>query len=348
MASMTSGSNLGGPGGYSQQPFPPFPPPPGPKFSGSGMGGPGGYQQMPGPSVQINPSPQTGGFPPFPSMYGMSRPGPMPGNVMGPNPSVSIPGMYGAQQALTGTGMYSGQQQSQMSPAFLSALSMVGLSGLGGSTNPSQGNGTGGSAPYQGGGSGNASGGAQGGGGGQGGYGGSSSGMGPGGMGGSGPGSGGPSGAGYGSNGFGSFDPGNFGTRDWASGTIFDQSTNYGSRGGLWAAENGRLLGNLFGAATGLPGMGTVGNWAGNQYLNNNVFQNPANIPPSEFGRNLENMVNPYGQQDMANSSRGFSRFERNGGEMAAAANRGNATYGVGSWASNPEKWRMNRYGGRS
>jgi hypothetical protein len=127
------------------------------KPPGSSLGGPGGYQVNPMPSVQINPHtgmPMTPQMPPQQQMpppppFGMSpmQFGNAPGNVMGFNQPMSIPGMYGAQQDLVNAGHYAGQQPGQMTPEFLKALSMVGLSGMGGSTNPSQGNGSGGQSP---------------------------------------------------------------------------------------------------------------------------------------------------------------------------------------------------------
>lgn len=171
-----------------------------------------------------------------------------------------------------------------------------------------------------------------------------------------GPGSGGPSGIGYGSNGFGGL--GGFGTPGgsrWSDGTIFDQSVNYGSPGGLWAAQNGGLIGSGIGALTGLQGLGAIGRGLGNQYMSNNVFQNPAfgqpGLPPapmSELNRNIEGMVNPYGATDMANSSQGFQRRVASGRD-AAANNRGNASYGVGSWtdATMDFRKRFSRFGGK-
>jgi len=123
---MASGfsNSTGGPGGYTQQPFPSFSS--APKPQGNVLGGPGGYAQQPGISAQMTPQQPPMQMPP---PFGMSpmQFGNAPGNVRGPNPPMSIPGMYGAQQALVGTGMYSGQQPSQMSPDFLKALSMTGL-----------------------------------------------------------------------------------------------------------------------------------------------------------------------------------------------------------------------------
>lgn len=373
MASIASVSSLGGPGGYMEQPLP-FAPPQFSKLPNS-LGGPGGgvvetpgiTAQLTPPSQMLAPMPTLPPFPVFPGV-GFNRM-PAPGHNFEPNPPISIPGLFANQQAMVGSGMYSGMQPSQMSPDFLSALSMVGLTPP--ATGPN-GAGTGGSAPYFGGGSGNTSGGAQGGsaGGGPGGYGGPQMGFGPGGGGMTGgPASGGPSGLGYGSNGFmGSFSAlpafGGVGPSNWSNGTIFDQSVNYGSPGGLWAAQNagnlGSGIGALAGGLTGLSGLGSLGrslgNYFGNQYMNNNVFQNPitdpsynpANPTGSSFMDVLNGISNPNGDAQ-------FSPVRQSGvrrvasGRDAAANNRGNAMYGVGSWtdATMDFRKRFSRFGGK-
>lgn len=332
---------------------------------GGSLGGPGGYTAMPGITAQITQPTMSNGSGSFGGLdLGFMNRMPAPGHNFEPNPPISIPGLFANQQAMVGSGMYSGNQPSQMSPDFLRALSMVGMTPP--PTGPN-GAGTGGSAPYQGGGSGNTSGGAQGGSasGGPGGYGGPQMGFGPGGGGMSGgPASGGPSGIGYG----GSFGIGNpfagVSPSSWMDGTIFDQSVNYGSPRGLWAAQNAGNLGSGVGALasglTGLSGLGSLGrslgNYFGNQYMNNNVFQNPitdpsynpANPTGSSFMDVLNGISNPNSDaQSSPVHQSGIRRVAS--GRDAAANNRGNALYGVGSWsdATMDFKKRFSRFGGK-
>ena len=64
------------------------------------------------------------------------------------------------------------------------------------------------------------------------------------------------------------------GLPDWITDPNLQYGQSYGSLGGLWAAENGGMLGRVAGLASGIPGLGTLGGWWGNQYIDNNVFAN--------------------------------------------------------------------------
>ena len=197
--------------------------------------------------------------------------------MMGGNPqNVSIPGLYNQQRQMVDSGMFSGAPQSQFPPGYLQQVAAQGLPGFG----------TGGSnvqGPNQGQGMGLFAGGMNGGASPQGGM-----------------GAGGNGGYAGGESGFRSMAPfNNQAGNGWMPNWM--QPTPPGSMTGLNFAENGRSIGTGLGLAMGIPGMGELGNFFGNQYINNHVFQNPSDarapgLGPVTFG--------DFAQQ---NSSQGFN-----------------------------------------
>ena len=152
-----------------------------------------------------------------------------------------MPQLYEAQKQKVASGMYSGMQSPQMSPEYLRDLSTMGMSGA-----PNFGTPYGPQGLLPG------------------------SGMEPrfGGFGG---------GAGFGGDisgesGFRQLGPiGGNGSPNWMPSWL--RSPQPGTPGGLNLAENGQLIGQGLGLAFGLPGLGSLGNAFGNQYINNHTFQ---------------------------------------------------------------------------
>jgi len=95
-----------------------------------------------------------------------------------------------------------------------------------------------------------------------------------------------------------------------------------GSLEGIEWAERagliGRGAGTVVGAATGIPGLGSAGDWIGDMlgenYFNNHVFQSPADIPPTELMRILDAISDPYGDANLPRSPAGGGGGSGGGG----------------------------------
>lgn len=94
---------------------------------------------------------------------------------------------------------------------------------------------------------------------------------------------------------------------------------------GLNIAENGRSIGSGLGLLLGVPGMGLLGNYLGDQYIGNNVFQSPFTSPVQQ---DINNFVGGPGSpafdnaQARMNSSSGGEYAGPGAGRMNQRGNR--------------------------